>query len=244
MDGGRARRGRSRRARTSPTRSTAASCRRCAAAQAPVSVGDEGEHTITYYAVDFAGNQSETQTVQFKIDRTNPTANAISDAVDPQTWQRESVTVTLNGDDGSGKSGMDPAPEGEPVENGAHLAYRLNTANVQKARGGSATFRVDADGDHTVTYYSVDGAGNESERREVRFRIDKTAPNSVLFEEQGSDKRRLEVAATDATSGVGEVQIGIRRVGGVPESRGAAATRPQGPGPLPQAQAARHATRG
>jgi hypothetical protein len=183
-----------------------------------VTVADEGEHTITYYAVDLAGNESETQTVQFKIDRTSPTAGATSDAIDPSVWQRESVSVTLTGDDGHGKSGMDPAPEDQPVENGAHLVYRLNTASVQRARGPAATFKVDDDGDHVVEYYAIDGAGNESEHKTIQFRIDKTAPAGVVFEPQGADKRRVEVAAVDATSGVGEVQIGLRRVGGVPQS--------------------------
>jgi hypothetical protein len=187
-------------------------------AEAPITVGEEGEHTVAYYAVDFAGNQSDTETVQFKIDRTNPTASATTDAADGEVWQRESVTVTLTGDDGAGRSGMDAATDGEPVDAGAHLAYRLDAGPVQKMRGGAATFKVEADGDHVVEYYAVDGAGNASERREVRFRIDRTAPGLVLFEPQGSDKRRIELTVDDATSGVGEVAIGIRRVGDLDEA--------------------------
>ena len=179
---------------------------------AHVTVGDEGEHTITYYAVDFAGNESETRTVHFKIDRTSPVAGATSDAIDPAAWQREAVTATLTGDDGFGRSGMDPAPEGEPVEHGGHLVYRLNTGTIRKAPGASATFKVEEDGDHAVEYYAVDAAGNESEHKTLRFRIDRTAPTGVAIEQLGSDRRRIEVDAADATSGVGEVQIGLRRV--------------------------------
>ena len=182
---------------------------------APVSVADEGEHTITYYAVDLAGNESETQTVQFKIDRTSPVAGATSDAIDPAVWQREAVTVTLAGDDGSGRSGMDPAPEGQPIENGGHLVYRLNAGSLQKASGASATFRVEDDGDHHVEYYAVDGAGNESEHKTLRFRIDRTQPTPVEIEELRSDNRRIEVVTADATSGVAEVQVGLRRIGDV-----------------------------
>ena len=61
----------------------------------------------------------------------------------------------------------------------------------------------------------MDGAGNESEHKSVQFRIDKTAPRPVVIESPSADKRRLEVEATDATSGVGEVQIGVRRVGSI-----------------------------
>ena len=188
-------------------------------AQAPVTVGEEGEHTITYYAVDFAGNRSDSETVQFKIDRTSPTANAVSDSVDPQ----QLAARVRNGHARRATTGRAlPAwtqlPRTSRSRSGAHLVYRLNDANVQKARGGAASFRVDGDGDHAVSYYAVDSAGNESEHKELRFRIDKTAPHAVLLEEQGSDRRRLEVSASDTPSGVGEVQIGIRRVGGVPES--------------------------
>ena len=187
-------------------------------ASAPVTVADEGEHTITYYAVDVAGNESETKTVHLKIDRTAPTASATADSVDPAQWQRESVTVALAGNDGEGRSGMTASPD-EPVDNGAHIAYRIDTGNLIKVRGGAASFRVDADGDHSVTYYAVDTAGNQSAPGEVRFRIDKTAPHRVVFEQPGADKRRLEVTADDLPSGVGEVQIGLRRVGAVASAK-------------------------
>ena len=187
-------------------------------AEAPVTVADEGEHTITYYAVDVAGNESDPKTVTVKIDRSAPTASATSDAVDSQQWQRESVTVGLSGDDGAGRSGMDAAPTDRPVEDGAYLAYRLDSANLERVRGGSATFRVDGDGDHVVSYYAVDSAGNASEQRELRFRVDKTAPHQVFFEHQSGDKRRLEVVASDVPSGVRETQVGLRRVGAIAES--------------------------
>ncbi|MEA2478300.1 MAG: large repetitive protein, partial [Thermoleophilaceae bacterium] len=121
--------------------------------EAPVTVGDEGEHTISYYAVDFAGNQSEAKTVQFKIDRTSPTASAQA-SVAPDVWQADPVTVAITGDDGNGHSGMDPAPGGAPLADGAYVAYQLDGGAVETAAGGSTTVKVDADGDHVVRYYA------------------------------------------------------------------------------------------
>jgi hypothetical protein len=53
----------------------------------------------------------------------------------------------------------------------------------------------------------------------MRFRIDKSAPSPVIIERQGSDKRKIEVSADDLPSGVAEVQVGIRRVGGLPDAQ-------------------------
>jgi len=42
---------------------------------APFTIDVDGEHTITYYAVDEVGNPSETGSVSFKLDHTAPTAS-------------------------------------------------------------------------------------------------------------------------------------------------------------------------
>jgi hypothetical protein len=42
---------------------------------APFTIGIEGEHTVSFYSIDAVGNQETTQSVSFKIDKTNPTGN-------------------------------------------------------------------------------------------------------------------------------------------------------------------------
>ncbi len=211
---------------------------------APVTVADEGEHTVTYYAVDFAGNESETQdrAVQDRphepdgcgAPRTRstrrPGSASRSPCRSPATTGRAARAWTRH-------------PRASRSRTARELVYRLDAGTVQTARGGATTFKVDADGDHAVTYWAVDGAGNESESQEVRFRIDKTAPSPVVLEQLGADRRRLEVEAGDATSGVGEVQIGLRRVGSIGQTAALAGWPRSNPARYRRTKLRRHADR-
>jgi len=58
-----------------------------------VPVGDDGLHSVTYKAVDFAGNESAEKTVQFKIDQTAPELVAF-EAQDPAHPAALSVAVS------------------------------------------------------------------------------------------------------------------------------------------------------
>ena len=42
---------------------------------APIPIDVDGEHTVTYYAVDIVGNPSETGSISFKLDHTAPTVS-------------------------------------------------------------------------------------------------------------------------------------------------------------------------
>ena len=109
----------------------------------------EGDHTITFFSTDKAGNTEAVQTAKVKIDKTAPT---ISHAFTPLSytngeWTNKDVTVTFTCADqgGSGVAGC--------------------TAPVTKS----------AEGTHTVTGTATDGAGN-SATDSASVRIDKTAP--------------------------------------------------------------------
>ncbi len=58
----------------------------------PVAVASDGQHSVTYKAVDFAGNESAEKTVQFKIDQTAPELVAF-EAQDPAHPTTLSVAV-------------------------------------------------------------------------------------------------------------------------------------------------------
>jgi hypothetical protein len=60
---------------------------------AAVPVGTDGQHTLTYKAVDFAGNESAEKTVQFKIDQTAPEL-VVFEAQDPAHPTTVSVAVS------------------------------------------------------------------------------------------------------------------------------------------------------
>jgi hypothetical protein len=58
----------------------------------PLPISSDGQHTLTYKAVDFAGNESAEKTVQFKIDQTAPELVAF-EAQDPAHPTTLSVAV-------------------------------------------------------------------------------------------------------------------------------------------------------
>ncbi|MEH7336043.1 hypothetical protein V7161_25790, partial [Neobacillus drentensis] len=57
---------------------------------------------------------------------------------------------------------------------------------------------------HTVTFYSVDNAGNIEEKHTVEVKVDKTAPTTVsnLEDKWYTDAINVELTATDDLSGV------------------------------------------
>jgi hypothetical protein len=110
---------------------------------------------------------------------------------------------------------MAPAPVSAPVEEGGLLTHRVDDGEVVRTRGDSAEITVADDGDHTVTYSATDAAGNESPEQVAHVRVDQTAPELVVFEDQQpADPRRLVVAASDRTSGVVGGRIELRPVAG------------------------------
>jgi hypothetical protein len=91
-----------------------------------------------------------------KIDRTAPSTSVTG--APSNTWTNGAVTLTLNGSDNL--SGVD------------HTFF-----NVDGGSDSSGTsVPLIAEGDHTVTYWSVDKAGNTETATTVHVRIDKSAP--------------------------------------------------------------------
>ncbi len=179
-------------------------------------INDLREGTTTVKARAISGSlvpSDEVGSTEVRVDKTPPQAD-VEGAPDPQVWQRHAVSVRVTGADQDHLSGMAPAPEGEPLDKGAYVAYRLNGGEERRVRGDRAEIRVEDDGLHTLIYKAVDLAGNDSPERTVTFRIDRTPPETVLFEEQDpGDPRRITVAVGDRTSGVGTGQVYMRRAG-------------------------------
>jgi hypothetical protein len=110
---------------------------------APVDGSNDGAHLYDYQALDKAGNV-QTDTCTVRIDARAPATSATGLAGDQRSWVSGAQTVTLSADDGDG-SGVEAT------------YYTLD--------GGATTpctdsFQVSGSGVHTVTYWSVDNAGN------------------------------------------------------------------------------------
>ena len=126
-----------------------------AAAPANSTITSSGEGlTETQTVTDKAGNSTTTSSPAVKIDRTAPTTNATA----PAGWNRTDQTVTLSASDGG--SGV------------ASTRYKVGDGAEQT--GTSVAFTID--GQHELTYWSVDLAGNAEAPKTVTVKVDKTAP--------------------------------------------------------------------
>jgi len=122
----------------------------------PFTVSDDGEHVVSYYSVDLAGNREETHSVDFKIDKTPPvTTLELGGVIGKEGWFVSNVTVTLSAEDAI--SGVN------------YTVYKLNNSDWTVYE---ESFIVTEDGDHILYYYSVDLAGNIEPTNEVEFKIE------------------------------------------------------------------------
>jgi cytochrome c len=157
----------------------------------------------------YAFGQEQTTSTTVGFDYFHLVESGVSDTTPPETtatltpatpdgdndWYVSPVEVTLAAtDDDSGV---------------ARTEYSLDGGETWTTY--SATFEVDADGEHTVAYRSTDEAGNIELAKSVSFKIDGTAPQatctampSELFPPDLMLKDvTVDVQMTDATSGPG-----------------------------------------
>lgn len=122
--------------------------------------GNDGIHTVSYYSVDETGNKEAVRTASVRVDTTAPatTDNA------PSGWTRSAVTVALSAQDA--RSGV------------AATFAKVDGGSFDQVGGVTVPAPADHsnDGVHTVSYYSVDNAGNREATRTATVRIDTTAP--------------------------------------------------------------------
>jgi hypothetical protein len=113
----------------------------------------EGTNTISVNATDSAGNTGSNAT-SILLDTVDPTT---SDDC-PESWQNESFGVTLTPSDvGSGISAT---------------YYQIDDSSMQIG----TSFTIETDGNHTVTYYSVDNASNVEDVNTIYAKLDTVDP--------------------------------------------------------------------
>jgi large repetitive protein len=161
------------------------------------SVSAQGINTITYYGVDRAGNRESTESTSFNIDSVKPvTTDVLSGTLGANKWYTSPLTVTLNATDPNGANGSGVAQTFYQVDVGPLTTY-------------TGVFTVSSQGNNTVSFYSVDNAGNIEKTQSDSFKIDTTAPTTfdTLKGTQGNNNWwvsavKVTLTATDATSGV------------------------------------------
>ncbi len=122
-----------------------------------VSVTEEGQYPVYFWAEDNAGNIEQQKTVMVWIDKTPPTTN-FSYPEDGQ-WVNQPVSISLVGSDsGSGNVVVHYTIDG--------TQYTGNTVQISEP------------GTHDVTCWSIDAAGNvETTVHSITVKLDTEAPN-------------------------------------------------------------------
>ncbi|EKN64723.1 fibronectin type III domain-containing protein [Neobacillus bataviensis LMG 21833] len=145
-------------------------------------IEQEGVHTLTFYSVDNAGNIEDKNTVEVKVDKTAPVTVSNVD----EKWNTAGVNVELTAaDDLSGVKAT---------------YYSIDGAELNEG----TSFTIEKEGIHTLTFYSVDNAGNIEDKNTVEVKVDKTAPVTVsnIQEKWNTAAANVELTATDDQSGV------------------------------------------
>jgi hypothetical protein len=128
------------------------------AGEATFPVAGDGSHEITWWSTDELGNAETARTGYVNIDTTAPATT--DDYAGGSDWQTGAVSFSLTASDTlSGVDGTTFAIDGGAARSGTDVV-------------------VTGDGEHTVTYFSSDDAGNAEDEHVVTVRIDAGAPET------------------------------------------------------------------
>jgi Chitobiase/beta-hexosaminidase C-terminal domain len=173
-----------------------------------VTISTQGDHTVTYWSVDSAGNTETASTTHIKLDNVKPSTTLTTAPASPDgsnNWfKRASVTFTLAATDAT--SGV------------ANRFYTIDSGGQQTYSG---TVTISTQGDHTVTYWSVDSAGNTETTNTTHVKLDNVTPTNALslvsqsgggslltgstvyYRGSTAGSFKIRNAVSDATSGAG-----------------------------------------
>ncbi|MDQ0972352.1 pectin methylesterase-like acyl-CoA thioesterase/lysophospholipase L1-like esterase [Neobacillus niacini] len=126
-------------------------------------IGSEGDHTVSFYSIDKAGNIEQAHNLHVLIDKTAPVTTSAVTPAQPDGlngWYIHDVKLSLNVSD--------------KLSGAAKTEYSLDGGNTWKAYTKPIT--IDKDGKYDVSYRSVDNAGNIEEKQNISINLDANAP--------------------------------------------------------------------
>ncbi|MEM2870619.1 MAG: PKD domain-containing protein [Thermoplasmata archaeon] len=126
--------------------------------EAPLTV-PEGRVVLDFYALDAAGNTCPATRLEFLVDLTPPTTEILVEPDVGDLWYNEQPIVILIS---------------EPQ---ARIYYSIDRLELKPYTG---RIRIPS-GEHLLSFYSVDAAGNREKERLRRFRIDLVNPEPRLL---------------------------------------------------------------
>lgn len=140
-------------------------------------------------------------------DTVTPTINGTSGAITVQDVTAPTTKATLapaapDGLGGYYKSAVTVTLTATDPDNTAGQITTSYSVDGATAKTYTAPFAVAADGSHTVTYHSVDPAGNAETAKTITFKTDATPPVTTVTAAKTAAGEQVTLAAKDAGSGV------------------------------------------
>lgn len=174
--------------------------------QGPITVEKEGEYTLTHYATDNVGNLEPKQSFTFWVDHTAPESFHTITGISRDYIVAPSTKMYLSLKDN--------------IAGVAKTFFRFDSAAFQPYNGQTLPFSLLPDGEHTLTYYSVDKVGNQEAEKTFRFYYDRTAPMTIadvlgdrFLTPDGrvyfSGRTKMKLTAIDNKSGVKETRYSV-----------------------------------
>ncbi|RPH31505.1 MAG: cadherin repeat domain-containing protein [Bacteroidales bacterium] len=169
----------------------------------PISLKSEGSYKLTVFALDNVGNKEEEATHTIVVDNTPPLSNLdlIGDKFENIVSGRS--TLALTSADAIGVK---------------QTLYKIDSSKLEIYTKPISTSSL-SEGEHTISWYSIDEVGNTENPKSFTFFVDKTPP--MVFEEivgntyivagkeYSSGRSQLRIAAVDNKSGVKEINYSL-----------------------------------
>ncbi|MEM7298101.1 MAG: chitobiase/beta-hexosaminidase C-terminal domain-containing protein [Bacteroidota bacterium] len=169
----------------------------------PIKLNEEKSYLLKYYAVDHVGNAEEVKEVNIDLDLTAPkTSLAIEGDLKEEILSSRSK-ITLD------------AVDNNEIEKVFYTIDEGKTYQYTKPINLSYL----KEGEHAISYYSVDKVGNTEEIKSYSFFVDTSAPrvideiigNTFIVngKEYYSGRTKLKLVAMDNKSGVKELRYSV-----------------------------------
>ncbi|MDH3651319.1 MAG: hypothetical protein OEQ53_16650 [Saprospiraceae bacterium] len=170
-----------------------------------LNVDTEGDHSVSFYAVDRVGNKELTRTNAFVVDLSPPTVMNNIDVFEDANVISPRSKISFTATD---------------ALSGVHkVFYRFDDADYREYNGSEVKFTYLKDGEHFLEYYAVDKVGNETGIFRYDFYFDKTAPltaNDILGDRfivkdkiYFSGRTKMKLTAVDNKIGVQEIRYSM-----------------------------------
>jgi len=170
----------------------------------PLSFKEEKEYKLKFYSVDNVGNVEKPKEATIVLDLSAP-----------------ETSLKIEGDKHkniiSGRSEINLQPK-DKISQVKYTYYKIDEGSKRTYKGALKAKYI-SEGEHKITYYSVDRVDNKEETKSFDFYVDKTPPRVVdelignTYVAQGkeylSGRNRLKLISMDNKAGVKEIRYSV-----------------------------------